>query len=273
MERPLLIAAQASDPKGVTIWRTIRQYLTANGLAADYALFSSYEAMDRALMRGEIDIAWNAPMAQAQTILQSGGACRVLAMRDTDKEVTALLLVKSDSGIASPGDLRGKRVALGSATSSEQALIPKRQLRQEGLDLDRDCTVVELEPTEHPGEAAWVEPRTLIAALEDGKVDAITLFKPWYDHYAGRKRIDPDVFREIWRSRPFSHCGFAARPGLPEDVGRRFVELMAAMDYGQPDIKEMMDLEYLRAWVPADESGWQDLVAAVKEEGLAGKIY
>jgi ABC-type phosphate/phosphonate transport system substrate-binding protein len=257
----------------VTIWRTIRQYLISNGLPADYALFSTYEAMDNALMRGEIDIAWNAPMAQAQTILQSGGACRVLAMRDTDKEVTTLLLARAGSGIKSPSDLPGKRLGLGSAISSEQALIPKRQLRQEGLDVDRDCEIIELESTQYAGGEGWVDPRTLIAALEDGKVDAITLFEPWYRHYTDRGRIDPAAFTEIWRSRPFSHCGFAARPGLPDEIGQRFVELLAAMDYAQPDIKEMMDLEYLRAWVPADESGWQDLIAAVKEEGLAGAVF
>jgi hypothetical protein len=35
------------------------------------------------------------------------------------------------------------------------------------------------------------------------------------------------------------------------------------MDYDQPDLKEMMDLEHLREWVPADASGWKDLVAAL----------
>ena len=80
----------------------------------------------------------------------------------------------------------------------------------------------------------------------------------------GAREDRPRIDREIWRTRPFSHCGFAARPGLPEEVGNRFVVLLAAMDYGHPDITEMMDLEYLRAWIPADESGWQDLLAAVK---------
>jgi len=32
----------------------------------------------------------------------------------------------------------------------------------------------------------------------------------------------------------------------------------------------MLDIEGLRAWMPADDSGRQDLMTAVKEEDLAG---
>src|SRR5262249_18685082 len=44
MTRPLLVGAQASEPNGVLIWRTIRQYFIASGVPMDYALFSTYDA-------------------------------------------------------------------------------------------------------------------------------------------------------------------------------------------------------------------------------------
>lgn len=273
MERPLLLGAQAIEPNSIIIWRTIRGYLTANGLPADYALFSTYEALDAALLSGAIDIAWNAPLAQAQTLIQSGGACRALAMRDTDREVTTVMVVRADSPITGVADLRGKRLALGQPDSSELALIPRHQLRQDGLDVGTDCVVVDLEATGYPGEIRQVDLRTIVAAIEEGKVDAATLFEPQYRQLVERGRLNGSAFRTVWQSRPYSHCGFAARPGLQEDTSRRFVELLTSMDYDSPEIKEMMDLEHLRAWVPADESGWSDLVAGVKEAGLEGASW
>jgi ABC-type phosphate/phosphonate transport system substrate-binding protein len=239
----------------------------------EFALFSSYEALDRALLGGAIDVAWNAPLAQAQTLIQGGGACRPLAMRDTDSQVATVMLVRADSDIASIEDLRGRRVALGVPASSELALIPRHQLRQQGLDVETECEIVQLEPKEFPGGERWVDALTIIAAIEDGKVDAATLFEPHFKMLVERGRLDPTSFRVIWRSQPFSHCGFAARPGFPEHAGRRFVEVLSSMDYSDPEIKEMMDLEHLTAWLPADDSGWQDLIAAVREEGLVGVAY
>lgn len=273
MERPLIIGAVALDPNNVTIWKAVRKYLMVNGVTADYALYSTYEAMNAALLAGAIDIAWNAPLAQAQTLLRSGGACKVLAMRDTDREVTTVMIVPAASPIQSVADLRGKRLALGEPDSSELSVIPRYQLRQDGLDVAADCEVIELEKTGPPDEIKYVSLRTIMSALDDGSVDAATLFEPQYRALVDRGRLPESAYRTIWRSRPYSHCGFAARPDLPDDAGQRFVELLTAMDYGMPDIKEMMDLEHLRAWVPADESGWQDLIAGIKESGLEGDAW
>src|SRR5262249_31370866 len=153
------------------------------------------------------------------------------------------------SPIATLADLRGKRVALGEPISSELSIIPRYQLRQQGLDLTSECQIVELEPTEYPGGERHVDLLSIIAAIEDGKVDAATLFEPYFTSLVERGRLDPAAYRAVWRSRPFCHCGFAARPGLPEDAGRRFVELLTGMDYADADVKGMMDLEHLRAWV------------------------
>jgi ABC-type phosphate/phosphonate transport system substrate-binding protein len=272
MERPVVVGALALDPNGVTIWRTVREYFIANGMPMDYALFSSYEALDQALLGGAVDIAWNAPMAQAQALIQSGGACRALAMRDTDRGVTTAIIVRAGSAIQGLEDLRARRLAMGEPGSSELAVIPAYQLRREGFDVRKECEVVYLEPTPYPG-GRHVDVMTIVAALEDGEVDAATVFEPYFDLLAERGRLDRSAFRVVWRGRPFSHCGFAARPGLSEETASRFVRLLTAMDYGNRDIKEMMDLEHLRAWVPADGSGWDDLVAGVREADLVGAVY
>jgi ABC-type phosphate/phosphonate transport system substrate-binding protein len=269
MDRPLLVGAQASDPNGVLIWRTIRQYFIDRGVPMDYALFSTYDALDAALLDGAIDIAWNAPLAHARTLLRSGGACRTLAMRDTDRAVATVLLARADAPIVSLLDLRGKRLVLGPPDSSELSIIPKHHARQAGLDLDAACELVTLE-REHASGERGVDALTVIAALDDGTVDAAALFEPTFRLLVDRGRLDPTAYRIVWRSRPFSHCGFAARPGLPEAVAQRFVAVLASMDPAEAAIAEMMRLEHLTAWVPADDDGWQDLIAAIKDTELVG---
>jgi len=41
-------------------------------LSIEYALFSTYDGLCRALLDGAVDIGWNAPMAHAQSLLVSG---------------------------------------------------------------------------------------------------------------------------------------------------------------------------------------------------------
>ena len=90
----------------------------------------------------------------AQTLIQGGGACRALAMRDTDRDVTTVMLVVPNSPIQAVADLRGKRLALGRADSSELTLIPRYQLRQDGLDSRKGLLLVELETTEDAPRSA-----------------------------------------------------------------------------------------------------------------------
>ena len=57
--RRLLIGATAADPaNAVVIWNAIRRWFVEHGLPVEYALYSTYDAMGRALLSGQLDIAW-----------------------------------------------------------------------------------------------------------------------------------------------------------------------------------------------------------------------
>ncbi len=272
-DRPLRVAAQAHGPQTVTIWTAMRRYFNDHGLAMDYALYSTYDAMCRALLAGEVDIAWNAPMAHAQSLMQSGGACRTLAMRDTDQNVATVIVARTDSGIAALQDLRGKRLALGNPLSTELRIIPVRQLAQAGLDLERECEIVNLGPREYPDGERWVDSGIIFEAITRERVDAGAIFEPFLNHLAKTATRAAVDFKIVWRSKPFCHCAFTARPGLPQGTANRFVELLTAMEPAEPEIAEMMELEHFRRWLPADDSGWVELVAALEERNLTGVTF
>jgi phosphonate transport system substrate-binding protein len=273
-DRPLTVGATAADPRHVvTIWNAIRDWFTTNGLPLEYALYSSYDALCGALLRGEVDIAWNAPMAHAQSLLASAGTCRTLAMRDTDQDVATVIIARTDAGIDAPEDLRGRRVALGVPTSTELRLLPVHQLRQASLDLETDCVLVDLEPRPYPGGRRWIDDFMIFDAVLDGTADAGTIFEPWLEHLLRNAGDRAGEVKVVWRSAPFCHCAFTARPGLPSDVADRFVGLLLSMDPADPDVAEMMRLEHLQRWVPADEQGWQAIMEAIAAAGLEGATF
>lgn len=273
-DRPLLIGATAADPKrAVLIWNAIRAYFDDSGLPVEYALYSTYDALCQHLLAGHVDIAWNAPMAHAQSLMLGEGRCRTLAMRDTDERVTTILIARSDAGIGGLDDLRGRRLAMGLDVSSELWLIPAAQLSERGFDVGRDCELVALEPTRYPNLQSWIDDPSIFAAVVDGEADAGVIFEPWLAPLMRRHELTADDITEVWRTRPYSHCAFTARPDLDDERSARFVELLLAMDPAEPEIAEMMRMEHLTKWVSADDSGWSDLIGAIDAAGLRGRIF
>lgn len=272
--RPLMIGATAADPKrAVYIWNAIRKYFNEAGLETEYALYSTYDALCAAVLDGHVDIAWNAPMAHAQLMLRSPEACRTLAMRDTDEDVHSLIVARADAAIADLDDLRGRRLALGVDISSELYLLPAAQLAEDGFDITSDCELVELEATEYSNLQMWVDDRTIFGAVMDGRADAGVIFEPWLGYLLRRHELAPDDIVEVWRTRPYCHCAFTSGPSLSDEDSERFVELLVAMDPEEPEIAEMMRMEHLSKWVRATDDGWSDLVTAVRNADLVGKIF
>src|SRR6187549_2166333 len=118
------IGAVAYSPAAVTIFQGLTRYLNKNGLTSDYVLYSNYDALVAALDRGEVDIAWNTPLAHAQYHVKNQCCSQTLVMRDVDVGVRSVLVARADSGIKSPGDLAGKQLVIGSSQAAEATVLP-----------------------------------------------------------------------------------------------------------------------------------------------------
>src|SRR5882724_1457800 len=115
-ESILLLGAVAYDPKVVTIWEGFEDYFARQELRMDYVLYSNYERQVEALMDGHIHIAWNSPLAwvRARRLAKARGMeARAIAMRDSDCDLTSLIVVRDDSPIKTVADLKGRTIAVG----------------------------------------------------------------------------------------------------------------------------------------------------------------
>ena len=92
--RPLRVGAVAYDPKVVTIWEGFKSYFARRGVEIDYVLYSHYDAQVEANLAGEIDVAWNSPLAWVKSQIESRSRCRPLVMRDTDCDLTTRIVVR-----------------------------------------------------------------------------------------------------------------------------------------------------------------------------------
>src|SRR6266849_4155498 len=95
MDRPIMVGAVAYDARVVPIWEGMRQYFRQGGTPIDYALFSCYDSLVRALLARQIDIAWNTNLAWVKVHHRTNGTCRALAMRDVDAVFTTVVVARS----------------------------------------------------------------------------------------------------------------------------------------------------------------------------------
>ncbi|HEY7331315.1 MAG TPA: PhnD/SsuA/transferrin family substrate-binding protein [Gemmataceae bacterium] len=271
MTKPILVGAVAYAPQVVPIWDGMRDYFREVGPAIDYVLYSNYDRQVQALLDRHIDIAWNTNLAWVKVHRATVGTCRALAMRDVDVRFTTVVVARSDSGINSLADLRGKRLALGSADSAQAAILPRHYLQKAGVQPGSDCTLrlFDLDVGKH-GDTGTSELEVL-RALRDGQADAGALSEATWNRQVAEQRIDPRQIRVIWTSPGYCHCVFTVLPDFPEDVARAWTEALLKMSYDDPRWRGLMDQEGLKRWVRADDTileGYRVLFEAVQQQKL-----
>jgi phosphonate transport system substrate-binding protein len=267
---PLIMGAVAYDAKVVTIWDGFQRYFRSRGLEFDYVLYTNYEAQVAAQMLGHVHVAWNSPLAwlQADRVATSlGRHAEAICMRDTDRDLTSIILVRSDSSINELRDLKQRRVAAGANDSPQATLIPLSYLADHGLTPHRDFEVMSFDHMvgKH-GDHIGGE-RDAVRALIRGEADAACILDGNHLAFAREGTIPSSATRILTQTPGYDHCNFTVFEGVEPEKVARFRELLLAMSYGDPDVRPLLDLEGLKQWVPGRVTGYTQLSAAVDRFG------
>jgi len=266
----LLMGAVAYDPKVVTIWDGFRDWFADQGFDFDYVLFSNYERQVEALVAGHVHVAWNSPLAWVRAARM--GDVRAVAMRDTDCDLTSLVVVRTDSGIESVADLAGRTVAVGAVDSPQATLIPLSHLRSLGVD-DVKVQYHDIGVGKH-GDHVGGE-RDAARALMAGAADAACMIDGNHLLFGVEGTMPPGSTVIVAQTPPYDHCNFTVAPGAPADLVDQFRSLLLQMSYDDPEVRPLLDLEGLKAWQAGRTSGYAQLERAVEEVGFydsAGSI-
>ena len=258
--------AVAYDPTVVTIWEGFRDHFAAAGLPAEFALYSSYERQVEALIAGEVDVAWNTPLAHVRVQRRTGSTSRSLGMRDSDRDVRTKIIARRDARIASLEGLAGRRLAVGSRDSTQARILPLYFLARAGVDLQR----VELVPFDTDvgkhGDTGTSE-LDVVQAVQEGRAEAGAIGDVVWAALQASGRIASDVMDVLWTSPPFDHCMFDALVELPEATAAAFQRALFAMSWDDPRHRRLLELEGLKQWVAPREGGYDSLREALTEQG------
>jgi ABC-type phosphate/phosphonate transport system substrate-binding protein len=266
----VVMGAVAYDPKVVTIWDGFRRWFRDHDLDFDYVLYSNYERQAEELVAGRVDAAWNSPLAWVRTdrlARSAGRKAHALTMRDTDRDLSSVVIVRDDSPIRSVNDLRGTVIGTGAVDSPQATLIPLSYLRANGLAPGRDVTVrrfdigVGLHGDHIGGE------RDAARALVAGDVDAACVIDGNHLAFANEGTLPRGSTRIVGRTALYDHCNMTVlEPDEPAVA--QFGELLRSMSYADAAVRPLLDLEGLKQWEAGRVSGYDALTTAVDETGF-----
>jgi phosphonate transport system substrate-binding protein len=264
----LLLGAVAYDPKVVTIWDGFKAYFTRRDLPFDYVLYSNYERQSESHLAGHFHVAWNSPLAWVRTRRLARARSQdveALAMRDTDQNLTSVIIVRGDSGIQSVADLRNKRVAVGALDSPQATLIPLSHLAAQGLIPGEDFEVRynDLLSGKH-GDHIGGE-REAARALMQGEADAACIIDSNHLLFITEGTLPAGATRVLSQTETYDHCNLTVGPGAPRALVEHFHRLLMEMSYDDPEVRPLLDLEGLKAWREGRTEGYDALERAVDE--------
>ena len=264
MDKATRVGAVLYDPKVSVIWDIIRDFFEAQGSPIDVAFYSTYDLQVGALVRGDIDVAWNSPLAWLDAQRRTNGRCRAIAMRDTDRDrVSHIVARKTTADLA---DLRGRTIALGASDSPQATLIPLGLLRRHGLAAGSDVTIRRFDVLvgkhgDHVGGEL-----DAFQSLRRGESHACAMLDLNWSAWTASGTIDPGEFAVVATTAFFDHCVFTVRDDWEADRERHWLDALFSMSYDQPAHRQMMDLEGLRTWMPGRTTGFGALTEAVAVE-------
>jgi len=266
----LLMGAVAYDAKVVSIWDGFQKHFDRRGLDFDYVLYSNYERQVEAHFCGHIHVAWNSPLAWIETeriAAVLGRRAEAICMRDTDRDLTSVVVVRSNSDIHELGDLQGKRVAVGARDSPQATLIPLSYIGAAGLNARSGLDVVWFDKMAGKHGDHIGGEREAIRALLREEVDAACIIDGNHLAFIQESTIPSGATRILAATPLYDHCNFTVLDGAPAELVDRFRALLLAMSYTNAEVRPLLDMEGLKQWLPGRTSGYEQLAAAVDRFG------
>ncbi|MCF4099451.1 phosphonate ABC transporter substrate-binding protein [Maritalea mediterranea] len=238
----------------------------------DVQLFpaADYDGVIQGLLGGTLDYAELGASGYAAVYLQDPEAVDPILTTEQIDGATgyhSIMLARSDSGIESLDDMKGKHLGYADPDSTSGFLVPSVALPKElGMPVDEYFS----ETSFNGGH------ENNVLAVLDGKIDAGVTWSSgvgeYLDGYSSgniRKMVDKGLLdmedvQEIWRSPLIPNGPIVVRADLDEDVRAKFVTFMKELPKSNPECFSAIQGGNYNGYVEVDHSFYETIVDARK---------
>ena len=191
-----------------------------NGITKNYGIHfdikagSSYSAVVEGMCNNQADIAWFGASTYGEANDKCGVDLLAVDVKKGNSSYYSGIFVRKGNGIKSIKDLKGKKMAFGSTSSTSSFNFPVAMLIADGVNPAKDLNKVIIAGSHSAS----------LAALAEGKVDAAAASYNSFGKAVKKGAIDPSKFMALAKSQPIPNPPLAMNKGLTGDLKSRLRE-------------------------------------------------
>jgi phosphonate transport system substrate-binding protein len=237
----------------------IANYLSRQlGMKVEFTPVSDYPAAVEALVNKRVDLVWFGGFTHVQAQLRSGGKIVPIAQREEDTKFQSVFIAKTDSGIKTLADLKGKQISFGSQSSTSGHLMPRHFLLQAQINPEKDFRRIAYSGAHD----------ATIASVVSGRVDAAALDITVWRKFVAENRVDTKAVDVFHTTPTFFNYNWSMHLDTPAELRERVRKALLDLDPATPEGKEILQLNRATRYIPTSPENYKGLESAGRSAGL-----
>jgi phosphonate transport system substrate-binding protein len=228
------------------------------GMKVEFTPVSDYPAAVESLVNKKVDLVWFGGFTHVQASLRSGGKIIPIAQREEDTRFQSVFISKTDSGIKTLADMKGKQVSFGSQSSTSGHLMPRSFLLDAKIDPEKDFKRIAYSGAHD----------ATIASVVSGKVDAAALDITVWKKFVSENKVDTKAVDVFYTTAPYFNYNWSVHADMPAALRERITKALLDLNPNTPEGKEILTLNRATRYVPTKPENYKGLESAARSAGL-----
>lgn len=230
----------------------------ALGVKVEFTPVSDYPAAVETLVNKKVDLVWLGGFTFVQANLRSGGKVVPLAQREEDTKFQSVFIAKTDSGIKSLADMKGKQISFGSQSSTSGHLMPRSFLLQASINPEKDFRRIAYSGAHD----------ATIASVVSGKVDAAALDITVWKKFVAENKVDTKAVDVFFTTPGYFNYNWSVHADMPAAMQAKVKTALLALDPANPAHAEILKLNRATRYIATTPDNYKGLEAAARSAGL-----
>jgi phosphonate transport system substrate-binding protein len=230
----------------------------ALGMKVEFTPVNDYPAAVEALVNKKVDLVWFGGFTHVQANIRSGGKIVPLAQREEDTKFQSVFIAKTDSGIKSLADMKGKQVSFGSQSSTSGHLMPRSFLLAANINPEKDFRRIAYSGAHD----------ATIASVVSGKVDAAALDITVWRKFVNENKVDTKAVDVFYTTPGYFNYNWSVHADMPADMQARVKAVLLALDPANPQHAEILRLNRATRYIETKPENYKGLETAARSAGL-----